>query len=386
MIENSKSLGVTARGYSSRRSVASALLGALATLQTIDAYAAYRLQKAPEPPTISTLIGPHLTSTVDWWSHGVVAGKSFHLDPEGGFADSLRQFKVTTQWQMGSSGAPLVPSFVAKIRWVSDLYWHVNVNETPQFDELSPAYNGWVPDALADRTDPFVPSLEPFESLAASAAVGLGPLLQAPKPISIPIVTRRSCPAWKAPRPVAFTGLGGEGTKITLLDCDGVVSADAIDQLSALARLPGTPVPTLPLPLSPDANLPVRGEWVEGVRLLHPRLLGVIEQLASAFPGRSVAVYSGYRRDARQTSPHLRGRAIDMAIKDVSNDQLFAYCRTLRDTGCGYYPNQPFVHVNVREPSQGSAAWIDVAEPGRPSIYTELWPKPHGDSKAPEVD
>ena len=287
---------------------------------------------------------------------------------------------------MGSSSSLPVPSFVGKIRWISDLYWHVDVNETPQFDELPPAFNGWVPDTLAGLTELFGPSLEPFEPLAASAAVGLGLLLQAPKPVRIPIVARNNCPAWKAPRPVAFTGLGGEGAKIPLLDCDGVVSADAIDQLSVLARLPGTPLPTLPLPLSPNPDPPVSGEWVEGVRLLHPRLLGVIEQLTMAFPGRSVAVYSGYRRDARPTSPHLRGRAIDMAIKDVPNDQLFAYCRTLRDTGCGYYPNQPFVHIDVREPSQGSAAWIDVAAPGKPSIYAEIWPRPHGDSQAPEVD
>jgi len=323
---------------------------------------------------------------LDWWSLGVVAGKWFRLDPNGNFADSLRLFHVPTERQAWTNGSALEPSFSGKINWISDLYWHVDVNEIPQFDATSTS-NVWLThDKMAELTDPFVPNVNPYQPFDAGMALGLSGLLQAPKPTAIPVVTRGACPAWRAPRAVAFTGLAGKGDSFALVDCEGVVSADAIDRLSVIGRQPGTPLPSLPLPLLPENQPLVEGEWVNGIRLLHPRLLGLIQQIALAYPGRSVAVYSGYRRDARRSSPHLRGRAIDMAVNGVANEQLFAFCRTMRDTGCGYYPNQPFVHVDVREPSHGSAAWIDNAAPGHPSVYTAIWPIPNGEPAPPEAD
>ena len=42
------------------------------------------------------------------------------------------------------------------------------------------------------------------------------------------------------------------------------------------------------------------------------------------------------------------------------------FCRTLRNVGCGYYPNGGFVHMDVRD---SSAFWIDFSKPGEPPRY-----------------
>ena len=295
----------------------------------------------------------------------------FQLDPGGDSADPFRLFQLSTQrlgWQSWPSQEPVVAS---KERWVSDLYWHVNVNEVPDLDG-APAESTWTGrDELPKFVRSLAPSSGPYASFGNPSILGLGLLLSAPKPTAIPITARSFCPIWRYPQKVAFAGLSGEGDRFALVDCDGVVSSDAIDRLSVLGRQPGTAMPPLPLPLSPELNPQFRGEWVTGVRMLHPRLLGLIQQIALAFPGHGVAVYSGYRRDARPSSPHLRGRAVDIALGGIANEQLFAYCRTLQDTGCGYYPHQPFVHVDVREPARGSAAWVNISMPGHPSHYTD---------------
>jgi hypothetical protein len=46
------------------------------------------------------------------------------------------------------------------------------------------------------------------------------------------------------------------------------------------------------------------------------------------------------------------------------------------DTGCGYYPNSSFVHVDVRQPGTGHVAWIDASGPGEPPHYVASWPPP----------
>jgi hypothetical protein len=33
----------------------------------------------------------------------------------------------------------------------------------------------------------------------------------------------------------------------------------------------------------------------------------------------------------------------------------------LDDTGCGYYPNADFIHMDVRDPGTGHVAWIDAS-------------------------
>ena len=46
---------------------------------------------------------------------------------------------------------------------------------------------------------------------------------------------------------------------------------------------------------------------------------------------------------------HSTGRAMDFRIDGVKNEDVVAFCKTINDTGCGFYPNSSFVHMDVRE-------------------------------------
>ncbi|HEY6723870.1 MAG TPA: D-Ala-D-Ala carboxypeptidase family metallohydrolase [Polyangiaceae bacterium] len=192
----------------------------------------------------------------------------------------------------------------------------------------------------------------------------------APEPDALAVIPTRACPAYKKPRGVSMLRPDGDHDRFPLLECDGSVSADTLDRLSAIMRPPGVPRPVLPLPVEPEAT--ERGEWIDGVKLAHPRLAWALERIAQAFPYKAIVVMSGYRRESH--GYHPRGRAIDVSVHGVDNAQLFDFCRTLNDVGCGYYPNNKFVHVDVREYGSKHPQWIDVAEPGQPSVYVDEWP------------
>ena len=188
---------------------------------------------------------------------------------------------------------------------------------------------------------------------------------------SLPVVVTRPCPRWKAPRPLTVARYADESEHLPLFDCDGAVAPEVIDRLSVLARAPETPRPAIPLPESAQAERP--GEWLPGLRLLDPRLVWVLGELQSAFPNRRVVIMSGYRPDAH-TSNHRRGKALDLYVEGIPNAELFAVCRTLHDVGCGFYPNNVFVHFDVRRFGTGRVAWVDVSEPGGVSRYVDGWP------------
>jgi hypothetical protein len=189
-------------------------------------------------------------------------------------------------------------------------------------------------------------------------------------PLSLPVVRKSTCPRWKAPRPLTVVRYAGESERLPLFDCDGAIAPEVIDRLSTLARAPESPRPLLPLPDEPQDD---QGEWLPGLRLLDPRLVWVLGELQQAFPGRRVVIMSGYRPDAH-TSFHKRGKALDLYVDGISNEQLFAVCRTLRDVGCGYYPNNRFVHLDVRPFGTRKVTWVDTSEPGAPSHYVDGWP------------
>lgn len=197
-------------------------------------------------------------------------------------------------------------------------------------------------------------------------------LVTAPEPEFLGITRATRCPPWKRMRPVTFARYGGESDRFRLLSCDGSIAPDALDRLSVIARPPGIPRPKLPLPLEPDPSSPP-GEWVPGVKMLHPRLVWLVQRIAAAFPRRIIYVISGYRREAA-TSYHDKGRALDLYVTGVPNRTLFRFCHKLNDVGCGYYPNNRFVHVDVRPFGTGHPMWIDVSRPGEPSHYVDSWP------------
>ncbi|HQP36012.1 MAG TPA: DUF882 domain-containing protein [Polyangiaceae bacterium] len=108
-------------------------------------------------------------------------------------------------------------------------------------------------------------------------------------------------------------------------------------------------------------------------RQIDPRLVAVLTQFSDHFGGRPLEIVSGFRpHSAGQHTTHSNhnlGKALDFAIRGVSNQALRDFCHTLRDVGCGYYPNSSFIHVDVRT---GSARWVDESGPGEPPRYSSV--------------
>jgi hypothetical protein len=183
-------------------------------------------------------------------------------------------------------------------------------------------------------------------------------------------------------RPVVFSRYGGESGTFALVRCDGSVAPEALDRLSLMARPPEVASPGELLPEEPDPQAWQQGEWLPGVRLVHPRLLWLLQRIADAFPHRPIYIFSGYRPNASVSIPrvgshpslHAEARAMDISVYKVPNTALFEFCRTLDDVGCGFYPNSKFVHVDVRRPGTGRPFWIDISSPGEPSRYVDSWP------------
>jgi len=196
-------------------------------------------------------------------------------------------------------------------------------------------------------------------------------LTSAPEPQSLPVLVSRPCPRWAAPPALTIVRYAGEEEeRFAFFDCEGGIAPDVIDRLSILARAPGTPRPELPLPDAPESGR--AGEWLPGIHLVDPRLVWALGKLGQAFPGRRIVIMSGYRPDAH-TSQHRRGRALDLYVDGVDNAVLFAECRKLRDVGCGYYPNNVFLHLDVRPFGTQRVGWVDVSMPGAPSRYVDGW-------------
>ncbi len=216
-------------------------------------------------------------------------------------------------------------------------------------------------------------ALELGTSLASSLNEMLPSELFAPSIGEAVVAPAGRCKPWEKPYSATLARYGGEHDTITLLECDGSVAVDALDRLSVIARPPGTPRPELPLPLEPARDGVVSGEWLPEVRLLHPRLVWAVARLAAMFPKRVIYVISGYRRKAHD-GLHHKGRALDLFITGVSNEDLFRACRKMKDVGCGYYPHNRFVHIDVRAPFTGHALWIDASKPGEKTQYVDSWP------------
>ena len=182
-----------------------------------------------------------------------------------------------------------------------------------------------------------------------------------------------ACEPWHRPLAVTICRYGGEYERMNLLECDGSVSSDTLDRLSVLARPPLRERPELPLPLEPQGG-EVDHEWLPQLKMVHPRLAWVLQRLASAFPKRMIYLVSGYRPEASPKSLHHQGRALDLFVQGIPNDAVFRFCRSLRNVGCGYYPNNSFVHIDVRRPTSPDAYWVDISGPSQPSEYVDSWP------------
>jgi uncharacterized protein YcbK (DUF882 family) len=103
---------------------------------------------------------------------------------------------------------------------------------------------------------------------------------------------------------------------------------------------------------------------------IEPRLVHLLAAVSNHFGSRKIEIISGFRpySPLQHTahSNHNVGKAVDFRILGVPNEVVRDFCRTLRDVGCGYYPNSTFVHMDVRDKS---TFWIDYSRPGEPPRY-----------------
>lgn len=101
-----------------------------------------------------------------------------------------------------------------------------------------------------------------------------------------------------------------------------------------------------------------------------PRLIALLGVVSDHFGSRPIEVISGFRpyKSTQYTkdSRHNHGKAIDFRVVGVPNTAVRDFCRTLRNTGCGYYPNSVFVHMDVRDRSE---YWVDYSRPGEAPKY-----------------
>jgi len=147
-----------------------------------------------------------------------------------------------------------------------------------------------------------------------------------------------------------------ESRRVTLVDAERRVTAEGVVALSELMRRHDEDTPELP----------------------HPRLVALLASISDHFGGAEITIVSG-RREAggytRESSRHTQGQATDIRVRGVTMRQVWDYCRTLANTGCGFYPRSSFVHVDVRA---STAQWVDWSSPGRAARYGNLeraWPR-----------
>lgn len=105
-------------------------------------------------------------------------------------------------------------------------------------------------------------------------------------------------------------------------------------------------------------------------RMLHPRLIQLLQRVSDQFPGQTIEIVSGYRaaQKGHRLSKHNVGQAVDFRVADVPNRELYEYIKTLPKAGTGYYPNSVFVHLDVRDKSY---TWTDISSSGEKAHYVK---------------
>jgi hypothetical protein len=219
---------------------------------------------------------------------------------------------------------------------------------------------------------------EPDKALAGEKAGGGRGHASARKTKDAPAPSHQRVASVRRPPKVACTndpvvferGFGGEVRPLVLTRCNGRPAPQVIEQLSLLVRPLGVPEPTV---ITTPVRHGTRQEWIPGVKLVNGGMVSRLQKVADHFKGKRIVVVSGYRPGS-QGSFHQSARAVDFHVDGVTNASLVAFCRTLPDTGCGYYPNSSFIHMDVRPPSTGKVYWIDASGPGESPRYVASWP------------
>jgi len=176
-------------------------------------------------------------------------------------------------------------------------------------------------------------------------------------------------------------GDGHEEVFAPLLDCDRRVRADALRDLSLLARPRGLQRPS-DEELSAFDSGARPGFLTEEVRELHPGLLERLQTLSEAVQGHPIEILSGFRPDAAITSRHHHGRALDLRVQGVERETVRDVLVAIDGSGVGWYPNSIFVHLDVRDQS---TYWVDESGPGEAPRYVRgARPPDRGSAPTPQ--
>lgn len=92
-----------------------------------------------------------------------------------------------------------------------------------------------------------------------------------------------------------------------------------------------------------------------------PRTLALAYRIQTHFGVPELRVVSGYRvPKPGSRSNHGKGRAIDMVVPGVADEEVARFAREIGFVGVGVYPTSQFVHVDVRPRSY---FWVDFSGP-----------------------
>ena len=157
------------------------------------------------------------------------------------------------------------------------------------------------------------------------------------------------------PAPLAMTFVNRhESTQIDLYDPKGGERPQALKQITHFVRC-----------------------WRTGrEKAMDPRLLQIVSQVSRHFGNAEVNVVSGYRARpyGAPHSRHFLGRAMDIRVPGVPARKVRDYVwATFRGVGVGYYPEQQFVHVDVRDQDTG---WVDHAQDGESAKNVRYFIRP----------
>ncbi len=94
---------------------------------------------------------------------------------------------------------------------------------------------------------------------------------------------------------------------------------------------------------------------------IDPRTLALVYRIEVHFDVPEIRVVSGYRVPKPGShSNHGKGRAMDLIVPGVPDEEVARFARELGFVGVGVYPTSQFVHVDIRPRSY---FWVDYSGP-----------------------
>jgi uncharacterized protein YcbK (DUF882 family) len=94
---------------------------------------------------------------------------------------------------------------------------------------------------------------------------------------------------------------------------------------------------------------------------IDPRVLSLVYRIQTQFGVPEIRLVSGYRVPmAGSHSNHGKGRAADLVVPGVADEEVARFARDTGFVGVGVYPSSQFVHVDIRPRSY---FWVDYSGP-----------------------